>query len=207
MSNLFSPLIDYRANSSLSSVSISFVLLSNNHCCPNNVLAIHDNKTGLLGSSNIDVFKASCSVISGSSLVEGSTLWPTVPPSFDFFKKISSIKANVSNGATLPVKKTHTHTETQLKLRSPLSTENQIPPHWKVKPPSKKRFQEKYLSQKREKDGGNSTKRLYFCIQNLARKKKQFLTCVIYEFMTCVMTCVIKNCLILLRNFIKKPVE
>ena len=112
-----------------------------------------------------------------------------------FFKKNLLHQSQCLQWGNLPVKKTHTHIETQLKLRSPLSTENQIPPHWKVKPPSKKRFQEKYLSQKREKGGGNSTKRLYFCIQNLVRKKKQFLTCVIYEFMTCVMTCVIKNCL------------
>ena len=47
----------------------------------------------------------------------------------------------------------------------------------------------------------------FFAFKILARKKKQFMPCVIYEFMTCVMTCVIKNCLVLLRNFIKKPAE
>ena len=131
---------------------------------------------------------------------------PPSPHPLIFLKKSPPSKPMSPMGQPSPSKK-HTHIQKQLKLKSPLSTENQIPPHWNAKPPSKKRFQENYPSQKREKGGGNSTKRLFFCIQNLAREKKQFMTCVIYEFMTCVMTCVIKNCLVLLRNFIKKPVE
>ena len=93
-------------------------------------------------------------------------------------------------GQPSPSKKTHRHTETQLKLRSPLSTENQIPPHWNVKPPSKKRFQENYPSQKREKGDGNSTKRLFFCIQNFSKEKEAiYAMCYLWIYDMCYDMC------------------